>query len=389
MQDSIVPLMLEGPDCRIDAERVLTPALVIYPEWVDHNIASILKLLGSADRWRPHIKTAKLALTIRQLVEHGLNNLKCATTLELLTACQVGATDVLVAYPAVGSMAKRVLEIAEGFPEVRISALVENAAQVEAWRGGKVGLFLDLNPGMNRTGIELDRLEDILDVVRATGRTGLRFRGLHYYEGHLHDAALAERTAAAHRGYHRLMAIVYAIEDAGVDVEELITSGTPALPCALTYGAFRERRFVHRVSPGTVVYSDTTSLAQLPAEYGLRPAAVVVSTVVSHPAANLITCDAGHKAVSADAGIPNCSVLGHPHLRPLTPSEEHLPIEVPPDTPVPKIGERLYLVPRHVCPTINNFDHALIVRGGKIIAVEPVTARGREMPVLSAATATE
>ncbi len=379
----------DGPESCIDAERVLTPALVIYPEWVDHNIASILKLLGAADRWRPHIKTAKLALTIRQLVEHGLTNLKCATTLELFTACQAGATDVLVAYPAVGTMARRVLEIAERFPAVRISALVENTDQVEAWRGGKVGLFLDLNPGMDRTGIEVDRLDEILEIVRAVRSAGLRFRGLHYYEGHHHEPVLADRTAAAHRGYHRLMRVVYALEDSGAEVEELITSGTPALPCALAYGAFRERRFVHRVSPGTVVYSDTTSLAQLPPEYGLRPAAVVVSTVVSRPTANLITCDAGHKTVSADAGIPNCSVLGYPQLRPLTPSEEHLPIEVPPEAPVPKVGDRLYLVPRHVCPTVNNFDHALIVRGGKIVAVEPVTARGREMPVLSAASATE
>ena len=84
---------------------------------------------------------------------------------------------------------------------------------------------------------------------------------------------------------------------------------------------------MHRASPGTVVYSDATSLTQLPAEWGYQPAAVVISTVVSHPKSNYLTCDAGHKSVSADAGIPTCAVIGHPDLRPLKPSEEHLPIE--------------------------------------------------------------
>jgi D-serine deaminase-like pyridoxal phosphate-dependent protein len=74
-------------------------------------------------------------------------------------------------------------------------------------------------------------------------------------------------------------------------------------------------------------------------------------------------------------------VPGHPELEPLVPSEEHLPMRVADGAAVPAIGELLYLVPRHVCPTVNNFDHALIVSEGKVIAVESVTARGRERPI--------
>jgi D-serine deaminase-like pyridoxal phosphate-dependent protein len=107
----------------------------------------------------------------------------------------------------------------------------------------------------------------------------------------------------------------------------------------------------------------------------------VVSTVVSRPAPNRITCDAGHKSVSADAGVPTCVVLGRPDLQPQRPSEEHLPIDAPPDSELPAVGDYLYLVPRHVCPTVNNFDHALLVVDGKIAGVERVTALGREAPV--------
>jgi D-serine deaminase-like pyridoxal phosphate-dependent protein len=75
-----------------DIDNVLTPALVVYPEIIESNIARTLHLLGGdADRWRAHIKTAKLAYSLRMLVERGCRNLKCATTLELLAACRSGA----------------------------------------------------------------------------------------------------------------------------------------------------------------------------------------------------------------------------------------------------------------------------------------------------------
>ncbi len=138
-------------------------------------------------------------------------------------------------------------------------------------------------------------------------------------------ASLEEREKLAHKGYDRLMEIVAAVEGAGFPIEEVITSGTPAFPCAATYAPFKSGKFVHRTSPGTVVYSDATSIKQLPAEWGYQPAALVVSTVVSHPKPNVITCDAGHKSVSADAGVPTCTVAGRADMIPLKPSEEHLP----------------------------------------------------------------
>ena len=367
-------------------DRGLTPALAIYLEAVENNIAFTLELLGGdPNRWRPHLKTAKIGAIMRMLVERGVANFKCATTLELLTACRSGAGDVLVAYPLVGANAERVRDIAAEFSQVRVAALVENADQVGQWKGGPVGLFVDINPGMDRTGVEQARAQEIVALAGHIGESGLEFRGLHYYDGHLHDADLQRRCSQAHAGYDRLMQISSAVLEAGIEIGELITAGTPALPCSLSYFAFGSRDLIHRVSPGTVVYGDTTSAAQLPAEYRYRPAALVISRVVSHPRPNIITCDAGHKTVSADAGIPNCAILGRPELKPLQPSEEHLPIDVPPGAPVPAVGEVIYIVPRHVCPTVNNFDHALLVRDGRIVAVEPVSARGREAPLLPAA----
>jgi D-serine deaminase-like pyridoxal phosphate-dependent protein len=370
-------------------EEVLTPALVMYPDQIAANIECTLHLLdGDADRWRVHIKTAKLAHTLRLLLDRGVRNFKCATTLELLVACRSGAADVLLAYPAVGANARRVQEIALQFPDVRISALTENDAQLQQWRTNRVGIFLDINPGMNRTGIDQSDTSKVVTLTRAIKEAGLEFRGLHYYDGQYGNLAEPERTEETHRGYDNLLKLAGELEHSGTPAPEIITAGTPTFPCSLSYEKFGRCNFIHRVSPGTIVYCDATSLQQLPAEYGYCPAALVITRVVSHPHPGIITCDAGHKTVSADAGVPTCVVVGHPELTPLSPSEEHLPMAVKDGAAAPEIGAVLYLLPRHICPTVNNFDDALLVRNGNIESTEEVSARGREVPLLQASDQT-
>jgi D-serine deaminase-like pyridoxal phosphate-dependent protein len=364
-------------------EDVLTPALVVYPEIIDENIARTVHLLGGdADRWRAHIKTAKLAYTFRMLLERGVRNFKCATTLELLVACRNGAEDVLFAYPAVGANARRVREIAEEFPDVRTSVLAENEEQVWQWHGSTLGIFLDINPGMNRTGVEQNHTDMVVSLVRRIGDVGLEFRGLHYYDGQYGGLEQGERAVAALAGYDRLLEVVSEIRRNGCSVPEVITAGTPTLPCSLAYEGFLGGEFIHRVSPGTIVYCDATCLTQLPSEYGYTPAVLVLTSVVSQPSNGIVTCDAGHKTVSADAGVPTCLVVGHPELTPLVPSEEHLPLSSRLETRMPQVGEQLYLLPRHGCPTVNNFDCALLVQNGQMPSVEKVLARGREGPLL-------
>ena len=82
----------------------------------------------------------------------------------------------------------------------------------------------------------------------------------------------------AEQGYGQLLTLIAAFEAAGVAAGEVITAGTPAMPCSLAFDPFQSGAFVHRVSPGTLVYNDLTSLDQLSAIPGLRPAALVVAT---------------------------------------------------------------------------------------------------------------
>ena len=370
-----------------DTSRIQTPALLLYPEYIDKNIESMLfEMGGDGSRWRPHVKTVKSKNVIHRLLEHGVRQFKCATTRELVMVCESGARDVLVAYPMAGANAMRVGELAAEWKGTSISVLVENASEVDSWRGKPVTIYIDVNPGMNRTGISEERADEVAALAR---RCGVQFQGLHYYDGHVQAAALADRKAAAQRGYERLMQLVERLTAEGLPPAEVITSGTPAMPCALAFEPFQSGGFVHRVSPGTTVFNDTTSLQQL-AGIGaldqLRPAAVVMATVVSHPLPGRFTCDGGHKSVSADAGVPTCAVLGHPEWQPLKPSEEHLPVDVPEGETLPEIGSVIYLVPRHVCPSVNLFDEALVIRGGEIQGIWKIDARGHEGPLLSAAS---
>ena len=360
-----------------DSRALSTPSLLIYTEMLEANITAALRMMnGDASRWRPHLKTAKLGYTMRRLVARGIKMAKCATTLELVTAIESGMEDVLVAFPLMGANAARVREVAAAHPERRISTLVESVDQIEEWRQSAVGVFVDLNPGMDRTGMAEDHFEEVRDFIDRIQKGGLRFCGLHHYDGQIHNSD-PSAAAMAREGYSRLMELIAYLKRSEIEVREVITSGTPAMPHALNFAPFGEGEFVHRVSPGTIVYNDRSSLKDLP-DYGFQPAALVLSTVVSRPREDRVTCDAGHKAVSADAGVPTCDVLGRPELVGLKPSEEHLPIEVRSGA-TPSRGELLYLLPAHVCPTVNNFDKAVLIRGGKVEEIVPVSARGREI----------
>ncbi len=361
-------------------ERALTPALVVHLDHVRANIARVIALCGGdPGRWRPHLKTAKIPQVFAEYLRAGVRQFKCATTRE--AAELLGAAgregfpevDLLVAYPLVGPALERMARLAERAPRSRLSVLCESPAAVREVPPS-LGVFVDVNPGMDRTGAPLERAEQIESTARAAGS---RLCGLHFYDGHLHQADLGERRAAVHAGYERLLDLVGRLDRAGLRPRELVTAGTPALLDALAFPGWSQGRALHRVSPGTVVYHDLRSEEGTPG-LGLRPAALVLARVVSHPRHDLATCDAGSKALAAEAGDPCAVVLGRPDLVAQQPSEEHLPLAGPPGA-LPPRGALLQLVPRHVCPTVNLAEEAALVEAGRLRAIVPVSARAHEL----------
>jgi D-serine deaminase-like pyridoxal phosphate-dependent protein len=357
--------------------RLASPALVVYLDRVRENIARTLDLVGGPARWRPHVKTTKIPEVWTELVRAGVRHFKCATTREAALLGEVldraGVLgDVLLAYPLLGPNLVRFGSIAAAHPRHRWSVLVEEPARVGDLPPG-VGVFVDLNPGMNRTGVPMADEERTRTIVRLAGD---RFRGLHFYDGHHHEADPRARRAGIFSGYDQLSQLVARL---GMVVEELVTAGTPAFGSALEYqdsGRGFGRTTTHRVSPGTVVFHDARSQEQNP-QQRLSPAAVVFSRVVSIPGPLRITCDAGSKSLAAEAGSPVAVAIGRPELLAQEPSEEHLPFEVLRGTP-PERGTEVYLVPRHVCPTVNLAEAAVLV-DGDATRVVLVAARAHEL----------
>ncbi|HLU40246.1 MAG TPA: alanine racemase [Planctomycetota bacterium] len=351
-----------------------TPCLLVDLAAVRANVAAMLRMLdGDVARWRPHVKTCKVPEVLDVLLAAGVTHFKCATTREaaVLLGRQSAGIDLLVAMAHRGANLARVATLAEAFPGHRVALLTESpehAAEVRA-ASARLGLFVDLDPDWGRSGIPLDDHERIAATVRAAGDA---LRGLHCYEGHLRADA-ATRRAACTALYGRLLDVA---DRLALDPSlELCTSGTPAFPFALEDPRLRARR--HRVGPGTVVYWDTTS-----ASYGIegfRPAVHVLATVISSPRPGRVTCDAGSKALDAACGDPCAAVESAPHLVARTPSEEHLPLDCTGTGPAPRPGDRLRLVPRHVCPAVNLADEAVLLDGERVLGVVPVRARGHEV----------
>lgn len=359
--------------------RLLSPALVVWLDKVRHNVTSVIDALGGDPaRWRPHVKTTKMPRIWQELLNAGVRHFKCATTREArvllhsLDRADVDG-DVLLSHPLVGPNLALLGELAERHPRSRVSVLVEDPT-VLTELPAQVGLFVDVNPGMDRTGIPAADTHRVLEVARAAGS---RLRGLHFYDGHHHQEGTTRRQAV-HAGYDGLVALVEMLQAGGIAVPEVITAGTPAFLSATQHWALRRLEGTsHRLSPGTVVFHDARSAEQNP-EFELEPAALVFTRVISRPRGGRVTCDAGSKSIAAEAGDPCALVLGRPGLSAATPSEEHLPLEVLAGD-VPVLGEELLLVPRHVCPTVNLAEQVVLMEGGQFVGLEDVEARAHDV----------
>ena len=363
-----------------EMEQALSPAFCVFLDAVRHNVSAIQALCGGPERWRPHVKTTKIPEVWALLARAGQARFKAATTREAALLLQVleregvRGADVLLAYPLLGPALERLGAIVRAHPDSQVSVLCESA-QIAAAAPPELGLYVDLNPGMNRTGVPEGDTPSLRAIARAAGE---RLRGLHFYDGHLHQADRDERRRVAHAGYERLLELRALVEAEGARIRELVTSGTPSFPHALEFEPFDELAdCVHRVSPGTVVFHDGRTEQDVP-ELPLLPAAQVMARVVSHPAPGIATCDAGSKSIAAEAGDPCAFVLGRPGLVARTPNEEHLPLEVR-DGERPERGEVLQLVPRHVCPTTNLAEEAVLIEDGRVLDVVPVAARAHEL----------
>lgn len=360
------------------ASELATPALVIDLDAVEHNVAAMVGRLGDAGRWRPHVKTVKQRTIVGILLDAGVHRFKAATAAEVELVLRAASdralarpVEVLLAYPATPPQLGAMLELRRAHPEAALGLLADDPEHAHAL-ASDIGrpselmpfdLWLDVDVGMHRTGSPPSHWAQ----TPLPSSPWLRPMGLHGYDGHLR---WNERDAA-HAGYDALVELAHALPFA---VEQIVTSGTHSYAHALEHTDLRDGAWIHQVSPGTIVLSDRRS-GEAARDLGLRQAAFVLSRVVARPGDDRITLDAGSKALAPDCPAPGCGVLGESSFEPLTASEEHRPVRVS-SGPRPERGQRVWLVPDHVCTTVNLHAEALYVRTDAIVGSAPVEARG-------------
>ena len=352
-----------------------TPLLVIYPERVARNIDRAIAAVGDPAMLRPHVKTNKISEVCSMMMQKGIHKFKCATIAEAEMLAMAGAKDILLAYQPVAPKSHRLLSLIQKYPATLFSCVLDDASiaahlsKLFQEAGETLNVYIDLNTGMNRTGIASGNAARLIDLV--SGLANLNITGIHAYDGHIVDADLHQRQALSDQGYRLVEEVVHYAEKKSGKKLNIVAGGSR------TFATHANRHI--ECSPGTFVFWDAGYHLQYPAE-PFEYAALVVTRVISIVSHKLLTTDLGYKSVASESPMPRVYFLDVPEAVPLVHSEEHLTIEVP-DTSVYRPGDVWYGVPVHICPTVALYDEAAVVENNSITRFWKVAARTRKISV--------
>ena len=359
-------------------DSVDTPALVIYPDRVERNIALLKTFVSDVAQLRPHVKTNKSPHVMKLMLKAGITKFKCATIAEAEMAAMEGAPDVMLAYQPAGPKARRFCELQRKFPATLFSCLVDNQKTVLELSALAIEyrltirVFVDLNVGMNRTGIAPGK--DALELcINASRMQGIDMAGLHAYDGHLRDADFDMRKQKCDAAYAPVEALHAQIIQATGRNPVVIAGGTPTFP-------IHAKRNNVEASPGTFVFWDKgyqQTLTEQPFEW----AALVVTRVISKPDEKTICLDLGHKAIASENPIASrVYLLNAPDLHPIGHSEEHMVFRVEGNHSY-DVGDVFYGVPYHICPTVALYEEAAVCRDHNVIESWPIVSRKRKISI--------
>ncbi|WP_029007502.1 alanine racemase [Azospirillum halopraeferens] len=342
-----------------------TPVPVIDLDRVEHNLA---KMQAYCDlhglKLRPHIKTHKLPAFARRQLELGAVGITCQKIGEARVMAEAGCADILLTYPVVG--ATKVAPLAEVAARTRLTVALDNAVALETvaraahLAGTEIGVLVEFDSGDGRCGVQ--SADEALELARrAHGNGPLAFRGFMTYP---HGPRTAPFLAAARPLF----------EAAGIPVETVSIGGTPGCWDAHLVEGATELRV------GTYIYHDRATVGAgvaAPEDCALH----VHATVVSRPTATRAVIDAGSKTLSSDrvaaaVGEGYGHILEYPDAVITRLNEEHGVVDLSDCDTRPAIGERIRILPNHVCVVSNLHDAVVVGRNGTVVDTWPVAARG-------------
>jgi D-serine deaminase-like pyridoxal phosphate-dependent protein len=361
-----------------DPDEIDSPALLIYKDRIAGNIQTMLRIAGHAKRLIPHIKTHKMAEIVKMQIDAGISQFKCATIAEAEMLSEAGAKNILLAYQLNFSKVKRLISLEKKYSDTHFASLIDNFDSAKMLNdlftkeNLKANVFIDVDAGMHRTGIAPDGIFDLF--LKIQNFPSLEFSGLHVYDGHIRESDFNLRKEECQKGFKKVNAVKQQIM-ANSDLQnvKIIAGGTPTF----TVHALNKEVLC---SPGTCLlwdYGYDNLLAEQPFEFG----AVLLTRIISKPAAGLITTDLGHKSVAAENPISKrIFFLNLKDYEVKSQSEEHLVVQVK-NWENLRVGEVLYGVPYHICPSVALYDEAVVVENGNVLDRWNVTARKKKITI--------
>ncbi|MGD0753467.1 MAG: D-TA family PLP-dependent enzyme [Bacteroidales bacterium] len=359
-----------------NVQEVSSPSLLIYPVRVEANIRKMIEIAGSADRLRPHVKTHKMAEIIKLQMKYGIYKFKCATISETEMVASCGAPDILLAVQPVGPNIGRFLKLKQEFNSTKISCIADNEeviiqlSDMARKTGRETHVWLDINNGMNRTGVIPGEKAARL-FKRIIDSPMLVAEGLHVYDGHIHEPDLSLREKICNDSFAPVISLIEDLKNEGISPVKIIAGGTPTFPIhALRKGV--------ECSPGTLILWDENSCSFSDMDFLF--AAVLLTRVISKPGKELLCLDLGHKAIASEMPQPRIKLLEIEKYAIVSHNEEHMVIRTT-QADKYKIGDPLYGIPWHICPTVDRYDIVYVVNDHNVTGQWDVEARNRKITI--------
>lgn len=194
--------------------------------------------------------------------------------------------------------------------------------------------------------------------------------GLHVYDGHIHEPDLSLRQKICDDSYARVKDFIDDLRKKGIKNIRIVAGGTPTFP-------LHAHRDGVELSPGTLLLWDY-GYGQSFRDLDFLHAAVLLTRVVSKPAADLLCLDLGHKAVASEMPQPRVMLMGLSNYTVVGHNEEHMVIKTS-EAGKYKTGDHLYGIPWHICPTIDRHDTATVISGNRAVGEWNIAARKRKL----------
>ncbi len=368
--------MLTSPFCAVD-----TPSLLLD---LDIIRANLQEMQDKADTFkvslRPHTKTHKIPELAIMQIQTGARGITVAKLAEAEVMAEGGVDDIFIANQVVGaSKLSRLRKLTES---CHVLVGIDNREQVEALdaafcgSGRTLPVLIEVEVGENRCGVSsMEQLLALAGIVATADN--LHLQGIFCHEGHTYgsadEGALVDEAIAAQQ---KMLEFAAGLRESGYECETVSVGSTPSLLLADILPGITEIR------PGTYIFRDVGQ-AGVTRTFS-RCAATVLATVISRPTPERVVIDAGAKALTMQkrqGGVCNTDGLGAlktaPEIRLSRVFDEHGIFLSQALRSALSVGDKVEIIPNHICPVVNLYDKAVVVSGGQVSGYWSIAGRGK------------